>query len=72
MARVVLRSLNKKYDEVYAVIDVNLEIHDQGQVVQAGRERCREWLRSGRSFAFNATNLLRLTRQHRIDLFADY
>jgi hypothetical protein len=37
-----------------------------------GRERCREFLRSGRSFAFNATNLLRLTRQRWIDLFADY
>ena len=45
---------------------------DQGEVVQVGRERCREFLRSGRSFAFNATNLLRLTRQRWIDLFADY
>ena len=45
---------------------------DQGEVIQVGRERCREFLRSGRSFAFNATNLLRLTRQRWIDLFADY
>jgi predicted kinase len=45
---------------------------DQGEVVQVGRERCREFLRAGRSFAFNATNLLRLTRQRWIDLFADY
>ena len=45
---------------------------DQGEVVQVGRERCREFLRSDRSFAFNATNLLRLTRQRWIDLFADY
>jgi AAA domain len=45
---------------------------DQGEVVQVGRERCREFLRSGRSFAFNATNLLKLTRQRWIDLFADY
>jgi predicted kinase len=45
---------------------------DQGEVIQVGRERCRELLRSGRSFAFNATNLLRLTRQRWIDLFADY
>ena len=29
MARVVMRSLNKKYDEVHAVIDVNLDINDQ-------------------------------------------
>ncbi len=45
---------------------------DQGAVVQAARERCRELLRSGRSFAFNATNLLRQTRRRWIDLFADY
>ena len=45
---------------------------DQGEVVQVARERCREFLRSGRSFAFNATNLLRLTRRRWIDLFADY
>lgn len=45
---------------------------DQGGVVQAGRERCRAHLRAGRSFAFNATNLLRQTRRRWIDLFADY
>lgn len=45
---------------------------DQGVVIQAARERCRELLRSGRSFAFNATNLLRQTRKRWIDLFADY
>jgi predicted kinase len=35
------------------------------------RERCREHLKSGRSFAFNATNILRQTRRRWIDLFAD-
>jgi predicted kinase len=45
---------------------------DQGEVIQVARERCRELLRSGRSFAFNATNLLRQTRRRWIDLFADY
>jgi predicted kinase len=45
---------------------------DQGEVIQAGRERCREHLRASRSFAFNATNLLRQTRRRWIDLFADY
>ena len=45
---------------------------DQGGVIQVARERCREHLRSGRSFAFNATNLLRQTRRRWIDLFADY
>jgi predicted kinase len=45
---------------------------DQGQVAQLARERCRELLRTRTSFAFNATNLLRQTRQRWIDLFADY
>jgi hypothetical protein len=36
------------------------------------RGRCRESLRAGRSFACNATNLLRQTRRRWIDLFADY
>jgi predicted kinase len=45
---------------------------NQGQVVQLARERCREFLRSQTSFAFNATNLLPQTRQRWIDLFADY
>jgi predicted kinase len=45
---------------------------NQGEVVQLARERCREFLRSGTSFAFNATNILKQTRQRWIDLFADY
>jgi predicted kinase len=53
--------------------EMNVEVtDDQGAVIQAARERCREHLRSGRSFAFNATNLLRQTRRAWIDLFADY
>ena len=35
-----MRSLNKKYDEVHAVIDVNLEIHDQEFVVLVGPSGC--------------------------------
>jgi predicted kinase len=58
-------------DEVRGELDID-PTDDQGEVVQVGRERCREFLRSGRSFAFNATNLLRLTRRRWIDLFADY
>jgi predicted kinase len=58
-------------DGVRGELDVR-PTDDQGQVIQAARERCRELLRSGRSFSFNATNLLRLTRQRWIDLFADY
>lgn len=45
---------------------------NQGQVIQVARERCREFLRSGRAFAFNATNILHQTRERWIDLVADY
>lgn len=45
---------------------------NQGEVVQLARERCREYLRSKTNFAFNATNLLKMTRQKWVDLFNDY
>ena len=45
---------------------------NQGQVIQAAREQCREHLRAGRGFAFNATNITRQIRQRWIGLFADY
>src|SRR5271169_5625271 len=40
MARVAMRGLNKMYDEVHAVIDVNLDIHDQEFVVLVGPSGC--------------------------------
>ena len=40
MAQVVIRSLNKKYDEVHAVKDVNLEINDKEFVVLVGPSGC--------------------------------
>src|ERR1700681_2091763 len=40
MARVAMRELNKMYDEVHAVIDVNLDIHDQEFVVLVGPSGC--------------------------------
>ena len=40
MARVAMRGLNKKYDEVHAVIDVNLDIRDQEFVVLVGPSGC--------------------------------
>src|SRR5258708_1323563 len=40
MARVAMRGLNKKYDEVHAVIDVNLDITDQEFVVLVGPSGC--------------------------------
>jgi predicted kinase len=58
-------------DGVRSELDIEAT-DDQGEVIQVARERCRELLRSGRSFAFNATNLLRRTRQRWIDVFADY
>jgi predicted kinase len=45
---------------------------NQGGVIQAAREQCREHLRAGRDFAFNATNITRQTRGRWIDLFSDY
>ena len=45
---------------------------DQGKIIQAGTERCREYLRAGTSFAFNATNILRQTRTRWTGLFFDY
>ncbi len=45
---------------------------NQGDVVQVARERCRELMRAGTSFAFSATNIVRQTRQRWIDLFVDY
>jgi len=47
-------------------------LENQGEVAQLAMQRCRELLRSGSNFAFNATNLMQLTRQRWINLFADY
>jgi multiple sugar transport system ATP-binding protein len=40
MSRVIIRSLNKKFDGVHAVKDVNLEIHDKEFVVLVGPSGC--------------------------------
>jgi multiple sugar transport system ATP-binding protein len=40
MAQVVIRGLNKKYDEVHAVKDVNLDIRDKEFVVLVGPSGC--------------------------------
>lgn len=58
-------------DDIRRELDV-APTDNQGEVVQLARERCREFLRAGTSFAFNATNLLRQTRGRWIDLFAGY
>jgi predicted kinase len=58
-------------DELRGELDI-AATDDQGEVIEVATERCREYLRSGRSFAFNATNVLRQTRRRWIDLFADH
>lgn len=45
---------------------------NQGEVVQAAREEARVYLRAGRDFAWNATNLTRDIRTQLIDLFTGY
>ena len=45
---------------------------NQGEVIQTARQRCREFLRAGTSFAFHATNVVKQTRRPWIDLCADY
>ena len=58
-------------DSIRNELDIDVTAN-QGEVAQLAREWCRELLRSQTSFAFNATNLLRQTRQRWVDLFADY
>jgi predicted kinase len=58
-------------DDIRGELDIEAT-DNQGEVVQVARERCRQQLRARSSFAFNATNLVRQTRQRWIDLFADY
>lgn len=58
-------------DAVREELDVS-STDNQGQVIQAAREQCREHLRAHRDFAFNATNITQQLRKRWIDLFADY
>jgi putative nucleotidyltransferase with HDIG domain len=58
-------------DDIRDELGVNPSDH-QGRVAQQAQKRCREFLRSGTSFAFNATNTMRQTRGRWLDLFADY
>jgi predicted kinase len=44
----------------------------QGSVVNAAKEKAREYLRQGQGFIWNATNLSRELRQQLIALFANY
>lgn len=58
-------------DEIRGELDVTAT-DDQGTVVQTAREQCREHLRAGRSFAFNATNISSQLRKRWIELAGDY
>lgn len=58
-------------DDLRSSLDIDAA-ENQGEVIQAGREGCRECLRAKRDFVFNATNTMRQTRKRWIDLFADY
>ena len=58
-------------DDIRGELEIDAT-ENQGEVAQLARERCRQLLRARTSFAFNATNLLRQTRQRWVDLFADY
>lgn len=44
----------------------------QGRVISRAREMAREYLRSGKKFVWNATNISRHARSRLIDLFAAY
>ena len=58
-------------DEIRRSLNIK-PTENQGQVAQVAQEQCRQFLRSGHSFVFNATNTMRLTRARWLDLFADY
>lgn len=62
---------------VIALDDVRQELgigpeDDQGAVVNAARQKAREWLRQGEAFVWNATNLSRQLRNGHVGLFAAY
>lgn len=58
-------------DDLRAEMEVD-PTDNQGAVVQAGKERLREYFRRGESFVYNATNINRQRRAPLIGLAADY
>lgn len=58
-------------DAIRETLDIDAT-DNQGEVIQNARERCREYLRGGKDFAFNGTNITRQMRRRWIELFADY
>ena len=45
---------------------------NQGRVIQAAKEKAKEYMRAGQDFVYNATNITRLIREPLIDLFYSY
>ena len=58
-------------DALREELDVSA-VDNQGEVIQMAKEQCREYLRAGQDFAFNATNITSQIRRRWIDLFASY
>jgi predicted kinase len=58
-------------DDIRRELDVDPR-ESQGEVLNAARAQAREYLRQGRSFVWNATNLSRQVRGNWLGLFADY
>ena len=58
-------------DEVREQMDID-PTDNQGPVAQKATERCKELLRSGTSFVFNATNITLLNRRRWTRLMANY
>lgn len=72
-------TINKEYSHLPVVeLDVLRKELDskfgekEGQVSQLAKERCREQMREGKDFVFNATNLVKDLRKKWIDLFRQY
>jgi predicted kinase len=58
-------------DDLREELDVDPD-ETQGKVISEARQRAREYLRQGRSFVWNATNLTRQLRRLPLELFASY
>lgn len=53
--------------------EMNVKVAEkEGEVSQLAKERCREYMRKGQDFVYNATNLIKHTRGRWIRLFNQY
>lgn len=58
-------------DEIRTVLKISPE-GNQGQVVQAAKERARAYMRRQQAFVWNATNVTRALRAQLVDFFVSY